>query len=148
MKTSLELRPVYHRLEDRIRAHVILCWLALLLVRIVETTTGQTWHRVREDLHESHVGTFEGPAGTFRQRTELTTAQRDIPTQLDIHPRRSSSLGRPQRPDQHEHYRLDTRQSGADQRSRSSTTDSVSSPAISYGTRVNSGVRASRKPCR
>jgi transposase len=25
MKTSLELRPVYHRLEDRIRAHVILC---------------------------------------------------------------------------------------------------------------------------
>jgi transposase len=78
MKTSLELRPVYHRLEDRIRAHVILCWLALLLVRIVETTTGDTWNRIREDLQELHVGTFEGPAGTFRQRTELSTAQRDI----------------------------------------------------------------------
>jgi hypothetical protein len=40
MKTTLELRPVYHRLEDRIRAHIILCWLALLLVRLVETITG------------------------------------------------------------------------------------------------------------
>lgn len=86
MKTTLELRPVYHRLEDRIRAHVILCWLALLLVRIVETTTGDTWNRVREDLQELHVGTFEGPTGTFRQRTELTTAQRDILTKLGIDP--------------------------------------------------------------
>jgi hypothetical protein len=86
MKTTLELRPVYHRLEDRIRAHVILCWLALLLVRIVETTTADTWHRIREDLQELHVGTFEGPAGTFRQRTELTTAQRDILTKLGIDP--------------------------------------------------------------
>jgi len=83
MKITLQLRPVYHRLEDRIRAHVILCWLALLLTRIVETTTGNTWNRIREELH---VGTFERPAGTFRQRTELTTAQRDILTQLGVDP--------------------------------------------------------------
>ena len=38
MKQVIDLRPVYHRLEDRIRAHVILCWLALLLVRVIETT--------------------------------------------------------------------------------------------------------------
>ena len=86
IRRCLRLRPVYHRLEDRIRAHVILCWLALLLVRIVETTTGDTWNQVREDLQELHVGTFEGPAGTFRQRTELTTAQRDILTKLSIDP--------------------------------------------------------------
>ena len=86
MKTTLELRPVYHRLEDRIRAHVILCWLALLLIRIAETTTGDTWNRIREDLQELHVGTFEGAAGTFRQRTELTTAQRDILGKLSIDP--------------------------------------------------------------
>jgi hypothetical protein len=84
MKTTLELRPVYHRLEDRIRAHVILCWLALLLIRIAETTTDQTWANLREDLQELHVGTFEGPAGTFRQRTELTTEQRDIPQQARL----------------------------------------------------------------
>jgi Transposase DDE domain len=36
-KTSLGLRPVYHHREDRIRAHVQLCWLALLLTRVAET---------------------------------------------------------------------------------------------------------------
>jgi transposase len=86
MKTTLELRPVFHRLEDRIRAHVVLCWLALLLIRIAETTTGDTWNRLREELQELHVGTFEGPAGTFRQRTELTAAQRTILSKLDIEP--------------------------------------------------------------
>ena len=113
MKTTLPLWPVYHRLEDRIRAHVILCWLALLLIRIAETT-GDTWHNLREDLQELHGGTFEGPAGMFRQRTELTSAQRDTLTALGIdHPRRSSSSGCPQRPDQHEHDRLDTRLSSS-----------------------------------
>nr|WP_219420282.1 IS1634 family transposase [Pseudonocardia nigra] len=86
MKTTLELRPVYHRLEDRIRAHVILCWLALLLIRIAETSTGDTWNRLRDDLQELHVGTFQGPAGTFRQRTELTPAQRTILGKLGIDP--------------------------------------------------------------
>jgi transposase len=86
MKTTLELRPVFHRLEDRIRAHVVLCWLALLLIRIAETTTGDTWNRLREELQELHVGTFEGPAGTFRQRTELTATQRTILSKLDIDP--------------------------------------------------------------
>jgi Transposase DDE domain len=42
MKTTLDLRPVYHRREDRIRAHVLLCWLSLLLIRIAENATGET----------------------------------------------------------------------------------------------------------
>jgi hypothetical protein len=42
MKTIIDLRPVYHRTEDRIRAHVLLCWLALL-IRIAETTCDDTW---------------------------------------------------------------------------------------------------------
>lgn len=42
MKLILDLRPVYHRLEERIRAHVVLCWLALLMIRIIETITGTT----------------------------------------------------------------------------------------------------------
>jgi len=37
LKTHLDLRPVHHRTEGRIPAHVQLCWLALLLVRIAET---------------------------------------------------------------------------------------------------------------
>lgn len=36
LKQMLDLRPVYHRLSRRIRAHLLLCWLALLLIRMAE----------------------------------------------------------------------------------------------------------------
>jgi hypothetical protein len=89
MKQIIDLRPVYHRREERIRAHVLLCWLALLLIRIAETTTGQTWPSMRDELQRLHLGTFTGPAGTFRQRTEITPTQRKILTALTLdEPRR------------------------------------------------------------
>ncbi|MBP2367438.1 IS1634 family transposase [Pseudonocardia parietis] len=84
MKQILDLRPVYHRLEERIRAHVMLCWLALLLIRIAETTTGQTWHHIRRDLDRLHAVTFTGPTGTFRQRTDPTKPQTDLYARLDL----------------------------------------------------------------
>jgi len=84
MKSVLDLRPVYHRLEDRIRAHVLLCWLALLLVRVAETTTGATWPTIRPTLQRLHLVTFTGPAGTFRQTTELTKPQRDLYSALAL----------------------------------------------------------------
>jgi hypothetical protein len=89
MKQIIDLRPVYHRREERIRAHVLLCWLALLLIRIAETTTGQTWPSIREELQRLHLGTFTGPAGTFRQRTEITPPQHKIFAALTLdEPRR------------------------------------------------------------
>jgi Transposase DDE domain len=84
LKTSLELRPVYHRKEERIRAHVLLCWLALLLVRIAENATGDTWRNLRNELERMHLGIFAGPAGTSRQRTELTPGQRSILRALEL----------------------------------------------------------------
>jgi hypothetical protein len=84
MKQVIDLRPVYHRLEERIRAHVILCWLALLLIRIAETTAGATWPRARRELDRLHAGTFTGPAGTFRQLTTPTSSQRDLLAKLAI----------------------------------------------------------------
>jgi len=84
MKQVIDLRPVYHRREDRIRAHVLLCWLALLLARICENACGQTWPELRRELGKIHIGTFAGPAGTFRQRTEITKPQHTILKALDI----------------------------------------------------------------
>ncbi|MDQ5834362.1 MAG: IS1634 family transposase [Actinomycetota bacterium] len=84
MKTTLDLRPVRHRKEDRIRAHVILCWLALLLIRIAEHPTDDTWTRLRDELQRLHVGTFTGPAGTSQQRTQITSRQHDILRALNI----------------------------------------------------------------
>ena len=86
MKQVIDLRPVYDRKEERIRAHVILCWLALLLARIIENACGATWPQIRRELGRITIGTFTGPAGTFRQRTELTKAQRDILAQLSTDP--------------------------------------------------------------
>ena len=66
MKSTLELRPVFHRLEPRIRAHVLLCWLALLLIRVAERRTGQTWRRIARELGRLHAVTLTGSAGTRR----------------------------------------------------------------------------------
>jgi Transposase DDE domain len=86
LKQVIDLRPVYHRKEQRIRAHVILCWLALLLARVAENTCGATWPELRRQLNRIAVGTFTGPAGTFRQRTEISPAQAAILEQLGIDP--------------------------------------------------------------
>lgn len=50
MKGALGLRPVFHYREDRICGHVQLCWLALLLIRAIENTTGQTWRNIAHEL--------------------------------------------------------------------------------------------------
>ncbi|MGB3971849.1 MAG: hypothetical protein WBL89_07740 [Limnochordia bacterium] len=42
MKHLIDIRPVRHRLPDRIKAHVLLCWLGMLLIRIAEQETGLT----------------------------------------------------------------------------------------------------------
>jgi transposase len=84
VKTTLDLRPVHHRKEDRIRAHVLLCWLALLLIRIAENHTDDTWRNLRDELERMHVGTFAGPAGESRQRTELTAKQQHILRALGV----------------------------------------------------------------
>jgi Transposase DDE domain len=84
MKTSLRLRPVFHHREDRIRAHIQLCWLALLLIRAVENTTGDTWRNVRHQLDRLHLVTLATAHGQVAQRSVLTPAQQAILTALDL----------------------------------------------------------------
>ncbi len=84
MKQVLDLRPVYHRREDRIRAHVVLCWLALLLVRVIETSCEGSWPALRHELEKLRLGSFRGAAGSFSQRSEITAAQRAILAQLQM----------------------------------------------------------------
>jgi hypothetical protein len=84
MKQTLELRPVHHRKEERIRAHVTLCFLGLVLMRVAERSTGDTWRNLRRELDRMHLGTFAGPAGSLTQRTETTPRQGEILRDLDI----------------------------------------------------------------
>ena len=95
LKSTLELRPVFHRLEPRIRAHVLLCWLALLLIRVAERSTGLTWRRIAIELGRVHAVTLTGSAGSVVHVTPLTTTQTGIlkacnvaapPTVTALHP--------------------------------------------------------------
>src|SRR6266511_569535 len=84
LKSTIDLRPVYHRREDRIRAHVQLHWLALLLLRVAETTVGDTWRNIRDELQRMHLVTLATRDGHVAQRSELTPGQRSILRALEL----------------------------------------------------------------
>jgi hypothetical protein len=84
LKGTLRIRPVFHRLDERIHAHVLICWLALLLVRLAEREATQTWRRMRTELERIKLVTLAGPAGTVQQTTPLTEQQRAILAALSI----------------------------------------------------------------
>jgi Transposase DDE domain len=86
LKGALALRPVFHRLERRIRAHILICWLALLLIRVAERQADETWRNLRRELQRLHLVTLSGAAGTVAQTTPLSDAQRDIFSALEIEP--------------------------------------------------------------
>jgi transposase len=83
-KHILDLRPIYHRKQDRIRAHVLLSFLALLLTRVAETRAHDTWRNLRRELERIHLGYFHGSAGRVLQSTQTTLRQREILTALDV----------------------------------------------------------------
>jgi Transposase DDE domain len=84
LKHTIDMRPAYHRREDRIEAHVQLCWLALLLMRVAETETDHTWRNLRNELDRMHLVTLATSEGTVSQRTELTPGHRRILTALSL----------------------------------------------------------------
>ncbi len=84
MKGALKLRPVFHYREDRIRSHVQLCWLALLLIRVVENATDDTWRNVRHELDRMHLLSLATGDGHVPQRSALTAGQKTILADLDL----------------------------------------------------------------
>jgi hypothetical protein len=86
LKSTLNLRPVYHSRDDRIRSHVLLCWLALLLVRIAELETGRTWRTIRRLMQQQNLVDLSSRNGRILQHTELTNDQRNILKKLKITP--------------------------------------------------------------
>jgi len=98
MKSTLLLRPVFHRLERRIRAHVLICWLALLLTRVAERTSGQTWRRIERETSRLAQVTLAGEAGMVCQTTPLRPAQKAIYQALSIEPPPRVSVFEPASP--------------------------------------------------
>lgn len=86
MKSVLKVRPVYHWNPDRIRAHVTICVLALLLVRVAENACGQTWRTVRDSLQLQKAVVFSGPTGTFTRTTKLRSETNEALKNLGFEP--------------------------------------------------------------
>ncbi|MGZ6637125.1 MAG: IS1634 family transposase [Solirubrobacteraceae bacterium] len=84
LKGTLALRPVFHRKDERIQAHVLICFLALVIIRVAETRTGDTWRTIRAELGTIRQGHFRSRDGEFTQTTELTTAQQRLHSALEI----------------------------------------------------------------
>jgi Transposase DDE domain len=84
LKGALGLRPVFHHREDRIRGHVQLCWLALLLLRVVENATGDTWRNLRHELDRMHLVTLATADGHVAQRSATTPGQKTILAALEL----------------------------------------------------------------
>ena len=84
IKGALRLRPVSRHREDRIRAHVQLCWLALLLIRAAENAAGDTWRNLHHELDRMHLGTLATSDGRVAQRSAATPGQQIIFQALEL----------------------------------------------------------------
>lgn len=89
LKSELLIAPVHHRLETRIRAHALICFLALLLHRVMRqrlkhnqaTQSPATALRLLEQIQHHHV-TLEGKA--FQGINRPSPEQRELFEHLRI----------------------------------------------------------------
>lgn len=81
MKTDFEARPVYVRREDRIKAHFLICYMALLLFRLMEKklNSSYTASKIIDTLREYRLLKIDGfgylPEYT---RTDLTDKLHEV----------------------------------------------------------------------
>ncbi len=90
LKSDIEIAPVHHRLPDRIRAHALICFLALVLYRVMRMRLKAKGHsaspRTALDLlariqkHTAHAGkrTLQGISRTTPEQLDLFEAM-DLP---------------------------------------------------------------------
>jgi len=86
LKSDIEIAPVHHRLPDRIRAHALICFMALTIYRVMRMRLKAQRHnaspRTALDLlariqkHTAHIGnrTFNGTSKTTQEQLNLFEA--------------------------------------------------------------------------
>ncbi len=96
LKHVVDIRPVRHRLPERIRAHVLLCWLAMLLIRVAENESGRTWFQMRKALDKLQVGIHRTRAGEVWQANNPNDELKELFEMLELRiPPRILSLSIP-----------------------------------------------------
>jgi len=90
LKSDIEIGPVYHRLPQRIRAHALVCFVALILYRVMRmrlkaNNRDESPSRLLEQLrriHQQTVKTIDGQ--TLHGLTEVTSAQKSLFAALQL----------------------------------------------------------------
>jgi transposase len=72
MKSTLEMRPVFHWAPHRIHAHVAITVLALLLECSAEHACADTWRNIADRLRRIQLAQLSSPNGTVWQVTDPT----------------------------------------------------------------------------
>ncbi len=77
MKSTLDMRPVFHWAPHRIHAHVAITVLSLQLERTVEHACGDTWRNVSDTLRRIQLAQLSSPTAPSgksptRRRTRLS----------------------------------------------------------------------------
>ena len=90
LKSELEIGPVYHRLPERIRAHASICFMALILHRVMRmrlrsANTGVSPERALQSLKriQHHRVSING-APPLCGVSSMTTEQHDVLTALKV----------------------------------------------------------------
>ena len=78
LKHVVEVRPVYHRLDDRIRSHVLICFLAMVLVRCAERSVNMTWCDIMHTVTDIRVGKTISADGELWLTSPLDDTQREL----------------------------------------------------------------------
>ncbi len=86
LKHTVDVRPVYHRKRERIKAHVLLCWLALLLIRVTENQTNDTWGNLKHTLWGLMAGPHRTQHGTLTQTSTPTPDVKRVLDALNLKP--------------------------------------------------------------
>ena len=101
LKSDIEIGPVYHRLPQRIRAHALVCFMALVLYRVMRmrlkaAKRSESPSTLLEQLKRIHQQTVETSGGqTLTGLTEITPAQKSLFAALDLTPPTPSDLAKP-----------------------------------------------------
>ncbi len=86
IKNSLEIRPIYHYKPSRVRAHIFLCVLGLLVHEVIEKLSGETAEKVLKRLKRIHLTKLKTPEISRKKLTQLNSRQKAIFEKLETEP--------------------------------------------------------------
>jgi transposase len=73
-KSDLETRPIYHQKDDRIEAHFLMCYISIVILRLLQYKTGNKYScsKLIEELNSINCSYCEGNTYLFNYRSTIT----------------------------------------------------------------------------